>query len=69
MIYTPELIAYAKETSDLMNSLSDRDLAQVANIKRVKSRKLLIAGLLVQEFGDEILNKGVIRFDAGDFQR
>lgn len=65
--YTDEDLRKAKELAELLQSFSNKDLACVINRKVTNSsRTMVIAEILVKEFGQAILNKRVIKLFGED---
>jgi hypothetical protein len=61
MLYSDEDIEAAKQLVRDLESFSNRDISHIANLSKVtdNSRSLVIAELLVREFGVAILNKNI----------
>lgn len=63
MGYTDEQIKEAKQMVLDLQSFSNRDIGHIANIKRVtdNTRSQVITALLIEEFGQDILNYRVYK--------
>ena len=65
--YTDEDLQKAKELAELLQSFDNRNLTSVANTRVTdKNRAMIIAELLVQDFGPQILNANVIKLFGED---
>ncbi len=67
MVYTEKDINRAKDYAQELQQLTNADLKMIYNHESIvtntvnnNNRTLVIMDLLTQEFGDDIINKGVI---------
>ncbi len=66
-VYSQEDIMKAKNLAELLRSFNNKSLRCVSDSRVTdNNRDMVIAELLVREFGDAILNKGVIKLFGED---
>lgn len=63
MIYSLEDIEKAKKLVSDLEEFSNKDISHIANFSKVtdKTRRGVILDLLVEEFGEAILSKGIYK--------